>query len=557
MPVCPGKAASKKLRRLKKSWDEHMNCPLIDITSPLSFDTTSHHDCLDDSDTTDPSTTTTSTTTTQSLQKNSCQIPRKMERYRESDLIFVSLMGSGGFSNVYKAYHKRHPSKILAVKKLQPSVRVNRKLLPICAADLATETALLANLRHPNIISLKGVRGDAHILDLLKAGTFFLCLEPCQETLEDKLERWRKQSKKINRRRSIAVVTNNYKKMMMNTNMGIIQRLDDVAMGIVKGMEYLHTNNIIYRDLKPGNIGFDEHTQQVKLFDFGLARIGICNHDHNNKTVTTNTTTTTSIPSSSTDDNNNKKNKGDQGLMTRLIGTPRYMAPEIARGESNYGFAVDVYSFSILLWQLVTDRVAFENVQNPTELKEKVGMHNLRPSFKSIPKLLLLSSKQQQQQKPKQQQEVTLWTDIDDTYTTVVEDTTILQELIGCAWCDNPKNRPTFSKIRQDLEFIVNSNPITKNNKGDALPSSPINLKQTVLVSSSKTERRPSFGGFFSTMKPAAAMTVLQRNVSAPEPSGGTVTNNDSNNNNNIDNTNKRNRQFSIRGGRRHSEPRT
>ena len=68
-------------------------------------------------------------------------------------------------------------------------------------------------------------------------------------------------------------------------------------------MSYLHQQQIIFRDLKPTNIGFDVRGD-VKLFDFGLARFV------------------------------SSEDEGDAGLNTYNIsgvGTPRYMAPECLR----------------------------------------------------------------------------------------------------------------------------------------------------------------------------------------------------------------------------------
>jgi serine/threonine protein kinase len=55
-------------------------------------------------------------------------------------------------------------------------------------------------------------------------------------------------------------------------------------------------------------------------------------------------------------------------LMTGGAGTPRYMAPEVAAMSDTYGFPADVYSFTILLWQIVTSRTPYADILSPTEL---------------------------------------------------------------------------------------------------------------------------------------------------------------------------------------------
>jgi serine/threonine protein kinase len=57
----------------------------------------------------------------------------------------------------------------------------------------------------------------------------------------------------------------------MASSKDMISRIDKVGLGIARGMQHLHSLNIIFRDLKPHNIGFDENGI-VRIFDFGLAR---------------------------------------------------------------------------------------------------------------------------------------------------------------------------------------------------------------------------------------------------------------------------------------------
>jgi len=446
-----------------------MKCPVIDITSPLSYS-----DSIDDDDQ--------SFGDDSSSINNNCyskKTNKTLERFQEDELLFDKLLGSGGFSDVYKARH-RTTGRVFAVKKLKDSIKNNPKFLPACAADLALEAAVLANLNHKNIVTLHGIRGDDNVLDLLKSGNFFICLDPLYETLEDKLVQWRIEACKKGYRNQRFFRSNS---RIVKNNTEIIKRLEETVMGIVNGMEYLHTNNIIYRDLKAGNIGFDEKTKQVKLFDFGLARIVLSDED--NMT-------------------NSKNKTGQSRLMTRKIGTPRYMAPEIARGESDYGFGVDVYSFSILLWQIVTDRVAFADFSSPQELKLSVSMFSLRPPLRYVPKLRLIP-----EQKPTSSLSVhknSLLPIGNNNYNRSL-DSALLQEIIESGWSDLAASRPTFTTIRQQLQFIIKTSLVKSDGNNDTLPKPLL-------------QRRRSINGFFkkssSKNVTSASITALKRRLSDP-----------------------------------------
>jgi tRNA A-37 threonylcarbamoyl transferase component Bud32 len=95
---------------------------------------------------------------------------------------------------------------------------------------------------------------------------------------------------------------------------------------VAKGVAFLHGCRppIIHRDLKSHNVLLDEHWN-CKLCDFGLARLKSLNSD-----------------------------------MSR-VGTPQWMAPEVLR-EEQYTEKADVYSFGVLVWELVTLRAPFQDV---------------------------------------------------------------------------------------------------------------------------------------------------------------------------------------------------
>ena len=91
-------------------------------------------------------------------------------------------------------------------------------------------------------------------------------------------------------------------------------------------MRYLHENNIIHRDLKSGNILLSENLR-AKICDFGTAK----ELEH----------TTTK--------------------MTTVMGTCAWMPPETLKGES-VSKESDSYSYSIVLWELLTHKSPFQGI---------------------------------------------------------------------------------------------------------------------------------------------------------------------------------------------------
>jgi eukaryotic-like serine/threonine-protein kinase len=102
---------------------------------------------------------------------------------------------------------------------------------------------------------------------------------------------------------------------------------------LARGVSYLHDQGVVHRDLKPANI-FIEHGH-LKIGDYGLSR---------------------------------RMSSSERGELTRGIGTPHYMAPEIKNG--NYGRSIDVYASGVILFEMLTGHLPFEG-ETPAEVLMK------------------------------------------------------------------------------------------------------------------------------------------------------------------------------------------
>jgi serine/threonine protein kinase len=119
-----------------------------------------------------------------------------------------------------------------------------------------------------------------------------------------------------------------------------------VATGIVIGMAFVHKSKIIHRDLKPSNVLLDAD-HRPRISDFGSSR-----------DLTLNRTLT----------------GGGQ------VGTPLYMAPELYE-EQNYDEKIDVYSFALILYEIVVGHPVFAPTLTFMQLCLKVA----RGERKEIP----------------------------------------------------------------------------------------------------------------------------------------------------------------------------
>eukprot|EP00527_Entomoneis_sp_CCMP2396_P009431 CAMPEP_0198138996 /NCGR_PEP_ID=MMETSP1443-20131203/2342_1 /TAXON_ID=186043 /ORGANISM="Entomoneis sp., Strain CCMP2396" /LENGTH=359 /DNA_ID=CAMNT_0043800963 /DNA_START=88 /DNA_END=1167 /DNA_ORIENTATION=+ len=224
----------------------------------------------------------------------------------------------------------------LALKTLHDSTLINPVKRNRAARDLRTEVHLLSDLsRHPNIIRLHGVSTDFW----MDSDTAFIVLEKLEEPLDKAIRRWKEDLSSSFGMKLLP------RKQLSKTSQAT--RIQKVAVGLACAFKFLHGENIVFRDLKPANVGFDKEGN-VKLFDFACAR--------------------------------------ELAPGTRLqqrTGTLRYMSPECARKEF-YDLSTDVFSFALLLWEVCALEKPYENIVEKHELNRRIILDEKRPSLNKI-----------------------------------------------------------------------------------------------------------------------------------------------------------------------------
>jgi serine/threonine protein kinase len=208
------------------------------------------------------------------------------------------------------------PAQRYVLKTLRPDLpddEHNKGVL-----DLAVESQFLSTLSHPNILTLRGHANS----DPLES-RYFVILDRLVSTLDHKLKVWR---------RDVGSSSGYWFGPCIGyccSKSHVLRRIwierFQVACDIANALDYLHTKEIVYRDLKPDNVGFDADGK-LKMFDFGLAKCITSSED-------------------------NCPNEDGLYNLTGNTGSLRYMAPEVALNKP-YSLSVDVYSFGILFWQL-------------------------------------------------------------------------------------------------------------------------------------------------------------------------------------------------------------
>ncbi|GAB7345901.1 hypothetical protein MBLNU457_4138t1 [Dothideomycetes sp. NU457] len=215
-------------------------------------------------------------------------------KYTLNDFVIQRTLGTGSFGRVHLVQSK-HNQRFYAVKVLKKAQVVKMKQVE----HTNDERRMLQKVKHPFLITLWGTFQDSKnlymVMDFIEGGELFSLLRKSQ--------------------RFPNPVAKFY------------------AAEVTLALDYLHSHNIIYRDLKPENLLLDRHGH-LKITDFGFAK---------------------EVPD----------------ITWTLCGTPDYLAPEVVSSKG-YNKSVDWWSLGILIFEMLCGFTPFWDSGSPLKIYENI-----------------------------------------------------------------------------------------------------------------------------------------------------------------------------------------
>ena len=209
-------------------------------------------------------------------------------------------IGRGGFGEVYFA--TSDAGKEVALKHIQRNLDIELRGVKQCL-----------NLKHPNLVDLYDIKYDDH-------GEAWVVMEyVAGDSLKDLIEN---HPNGLSKEEALKWFS-----------------------GVISGTAYLHSQGLVHRDIKPGNLFIDDGI--VKIGDYGLSKFISCSR---------------------------------RSGQTESVGTFHYMAPEI--GQGRYGREIDIYALGIILHEMLSGHVPFDG-----ETSQEIIMKHLTasPDLSKVP----------------------------------------------------------------------------------------------------------------------------------------------------------------------------
>jgi serine/threonine protein kinase len=231
------------------------------------------------------------------------------------DYKVLKYLGGGGFSKVYLVRHEifgeERALKIMdtdyllqKLKKMKNTKTAKRKYKEI-RERFILEAKLYKKIEHPNIVKIYDVG-----------------------VVTDK-----------NREIEIAYLIMAYirgvslEEMLKNSSPFDMQKILRISENILSALDAIHQQKVLHRDIKPGNIIMEMESGEAILIDFGLAK--------------------------------DKLSEKDMTTNGEAVGTPPYISPEQWKGSKDLAPRTDIYSFGVVLYQMLTGDLPFKGKHSP------------------------------------------------------------------------------------------------------------------------------------------------------------------------------------------------
>ena len=221
----------------------------------------------------------------------------------------IGVLGKGGMGSVLKARHQRLQNKIYAIKVLNPVLMATD---PTLRQRFELEAQATSKLTHPNLVTVFDY-------GFTPEGAPYLVMEFLDGFSLDHI-------------------------LKSETRVSI-EELLPVFIQLTKALQYIHTQNVVHRDLKPHNIMVQVigNEPYAKLIDLGIAKVF-------------------------TDDGTTAQHLTATGVA---YGSPYYMSPEQCKGEK-IDLRSDIYSFGCVMYECLAGRPPFQ------------GENSLQTVFKQV-----------------------------------------------------------------------------------------------------------------------------------------------------------------------------